>query len=72
MDDFGPYTLWLRILGTVLILIVIGDVIYKKDNSSVVCKILLFPLFLMFKFEKSRRERKLRKRKDSYVYPWIW
>lgn len=61
MDDFGTATLWLRIFGVCLILVVVADYVFKKNLIIPVCKFVYFfgwfPI-VIFKLWRQRKKKK--------------
>ena len=72
MDDFGEYTIPLRIFGICLILVVVYDIIKKKDISQYICKTIYFPIFIPIWMMKLKAEKKRKKREQRlrYYRPW--
>lgn len=71
-DDFGEYTIPLRIFGVCLILIVLYDIIKKKNISQYVCKTMYFPIFLILWMMKRKRLKKQRRAQElRYFDPWF-
>lgn len=58
LDDFGEYTLPLRVFGIALILIALADMAMNKDMSQYICKIIYFPIFLIIWVVKIKADRK--------------
>ncbi len=72
LDDFGEYTLPLRVFGIALILIALADMAMNKDMSQYICKIIYFPIFLIIWVVKIKADRKKAKREARlrYFRPW--
>ncbi len=72
MDDYGQYTVPLRVFGVLLILLMIYDIWNKKDISQYVCKVIYFPLFLIVWVMKVKAQIKRNKREQrlKYFRPW--
>ena len=72
LEDFGEYTIGLRIFGVCLMLIVIFDIWKKKDISQYICKVIYFPLFLIIWVAKIKAQIKKNKRAQrlKYFRPW--
>lgn len=77
MDDFGAATVWLRIFGICLMLVVVADYVFKKNLIVPVCKFVYCIIYVPWTLYKKRKERKRkesleRSRRFWNGFHWYW
>lgn len=76
MDDFGAATVWLRIFGVCLILVVVADYVFKKNLIIPVCKFVYFFAWIFIPLIKLAKQRRKNKRERDIQairgFHWYW
>lgn len=77
MDDYGTATVGLRVFGILLLLIIVADLVFKKNLIVPVCKICYCVIYVPWLIYTKRKERKRKERLENSRrfwngFHWYW